>query len=265
MSETTDQKTARLRAELKQARQDLLAAEAELAEQLADIAAFEYLFEAHVGYLVDRLAQLEAEVDEYLRRIKQMRHDHLFDSSYRPVDEQFNRTWHSPPSQKREEPKARQVPPATQAEIKRLYRQLARRFHPDLARDEVEAAFRTERMRAVNDAYRAGSMVELMALAEELEGYVVHTAVPSPSPQTEIQMAQALQEELARIQRRLYRVDHELTNLPNRPMVALMVEVKFGQREGRDVLAEMAADLERKIARKEVERDMIKSQFNHLT
>jgi cob(I)alamin adenosyltransferase len=265
MSETTDQKIARLRAELKQAGQDLLNAEAELAEQLEDVEAFEYLFEDNVGHLVDRLAQLEAEVDEYMRRIKQMRHDRLFDSSYRPVDEQFDRTWHSSPSPKQEKPKAKQAPEATQAEIKRLYRQLARRFHPDLARDEAEGVFRTEKMRAVNDAYRAGSMVELMALAEELEGYVVNTAVPPPSPQATNQMMQALQEELARIQRQLYYVDNQLTNLPNRPMVALMVEVKFGKREGRDVLAEMAADLERKIARKEVERDIIKSQFDQLT
>jgi hypothetical protein len=36
------------------------------------------------------------------------------------------------------------------------------------------------------------------------------------------------------------------------------------QRNGRDLLAEIIADLEKKIARKTVERDMIKSQFDEL-
>lgn len=264
MSETTGAKIARLRLELKQARLDLQTAEAELAEQLADVEAFEYLFEAHVGHLVDRLAQLEAEVAEYMRRIKRMRHDRLFEDSYRPVEEQFNSTWHSSPASKGDAPKRSQAPKATQAEIKRLYRQLARRYHPDLARDAAENAFRTEKMRAVNDAYRAGSMVELMALADELEGYVGQTAVINASSQTEAQMLQALQEELSRMQKRLRHVENEITNLPNRPIVALMVEVKFGKKEGRDVLAEMALTLEQKIAKKTVERDLLKSQFDHL-
>ncbi|MCA9954528.1 MAG: hypothetical protein KC434_07400, partial [Anaerolineales bacterium] len=110
-------------------------------------------------------------------------------------------------------------------------------------------------------AYNAQSMVELMALAEELEVRQNRQQTAQPPDQ---EMAQALQEEIERCRRRLRSIDNELQNLPNRSMVDLALRVKLAQREGRDLLAEMATDLERKIARKTAERDMLRSQFNHL-
>lgn len=116
-------------------------------------------------------------------------------------------------------------------------------------------------MAAINDAYNAQSMVELMALAEELEAHQNRSQTAQPPDQ---EMAQALQEEIDRCRRRLRSIDNELQNLPNRSMVDLALQVKLAQREGRDLLAEMAQDIERKIARKSAERDMLRAQFNNL-
>jgi uncharacterized protein (DUF342 family) len=104
-------------------------------------------------------------------------------------------------------------------------------------------------------------MMELMTLAEELAARQSHQQ-PSQPPDQE--MAQALQEEIERCRRRLRVIDNQLQNLPNRSMVDLALKVKLAQREGRDLLAEMAHELERKIARKTAERDMLRSQFNNL-
>jgi hypothetical protein len=46
--------------------------------------------------------------------------------------------------------------------------------------------------------------------------------------------------------------------------VEFSLEVKAARRQGRDLLAEMAAELESKIARKTAERDMLKAQFDQL-
>jgi curved DNA-binding protein CbpA len=193
-----------------------------------------------------------------------MRHERSFEAGYRPVEEQYRRTWQQKPG-KKVRPPPKQPPPATQAQIKKLYRQLARKYHPDLAHNDADRAYRTQKMTAVNDAYKARSMVELMALAEELGKDIGVTAVSSPeTEQTDSQMIQALEEELARCQRRLREIDNELNNFHNNSMVELALEVKFARREGRDVLAEMAAEVERQIARKTVERDMLKSQFTDL-
>ena len=59
-------------------------------------------------------------------------------------------------------------------------------------------------------------------------------------------------------------IEQELRNLPDRPSVELSIEVKLARRQGRDLLAEMAAEYEQKIARKTVERDMLKAQFDQL-
>ncbi len=263
-----------LRAQLRDARQTIQESEAELDAQLADIEAFEFEFEANLGTLVDELSYLEVEVDNYMVQIKQMRHDRHLDGSYRPVEEQFRRTWETETplidNKKKEAASAPTPPPqskATKAETKRLYRQLARKYHPDLAESDGERIFRTEKMRAINDAYRAGSMVELMALADELESREEGIVGKRPSPvslQTETQMIDALQQELTRCRHKIHFLDNQLRNLHNRPLVELMVDVKFGKREGRDVFAEMSTTLERKIAKKTVERDMIKSQFDNL-
>jgi DnaJ-class molecular chaperone len=53
--------------------------------------------------------------------------------------------------------------------LKRLYRELARKFHPDLAETAVEDAYRTSIMAAVNAAYAAGDLRALYDLAGELE------------------------------------------------------------------------------------------------
>ncbi len=261
-SESPTETVKRLRQELDKLRAELAAAEVELNSQLEDVQAFEFRFEAHVGQLLDQLATLESEVNSYLTRIKLMRHQQSFANSgpsFDPVEEQFRQTWHHEPETAVTKPQS--APPASQAQLKKMYRQLARQFHPDLALDEADRQYRTDKMAAINDAYKAQSMVELMALAEEVEAHQNHPQVAQPPDQ---EMVQALQEEIERCRRRLRSLDNELQNLPNRSMVDLALQVKLAQREGRDLLAEMASELERKIARKTAERDMLRSQFNHL-
>lgn len=259
--ETIHEKLARLRAELGRVQDELIDAETELADQMADIRAFEAEFEARVGFLMTQLTDLETEVNDYLDRIRQRRNESVFGSQYRSADEQFRRTWQQPPKPAAAPPPA---PPSAdeKAQLKKLYRRLARRFHPDLAQNEADRLYRTERMSGINDAYAARSLTELLVFAAEMET-VTEPAAVIPG-QTETDMVQALEKEIRRCRRRVQEIDLEMQNLHNRASVELALERKLVQRNGRDLLAEIAADLERKIARKTVERDMIKSQFDEL-
>lgn len=262
--ETIHEKLARLRAELAQVQDELIDAETELADQMADIRAFEAEFEVRAGFLMTQLANLEAEVNDYLDRIQQRRNESIFGTQYRSADEQFRRTWQQPPKPAGPPPPP---PPSAdeQAQLKKLYRRLARRFHPDLAANEADRLMRTEKMSAINDAYAARSLTELLVFATEME---TTTAPAEPVEvrlgQTEADMVQALEKEIGRCRRRIREIDLEMKNLHNRASVELALERKMAQRNGRDLLAEIAADLEKKIARKTVERDMIKSQFDEL-
>ena len=59
-------------------------------------------------------------------------------------------------------------------------------------------------------------------------------------------------------------IESEVRNLHQRPSVQLSLEVKVARRQGRDFLGEMADEFEAKIARRTVERDMLKAQFDQL-
>ena len=239
---------------------ELIEAEAKLADRLAEINAFEFEFEVRVGHLMDTLAALNAEIERYTERIQILRNKQIFGQAHIPVDRQYRRTWQTPP-ESAPTPPPQPLDAASEAEIKRLYRQLARRFHPDLSADDTERARRTEIMAAVNEAYAARSLTELVALAQAPDPFARPGDASGPS-QTEAQLIAALQAELTRCQRRLREIETELRNLRYRPSVELSLEVKSARRQGRDFLAELATDLEQKVARKTVERDMLKAQFD---
>ena len=63
------------------------------------------------------------------------------------------------------EPAAEQLSPAKVAQ--RMYRELARRAHPDLVQDPVEKERRGAFIARVNDAYRRQDLYELQRLSEE--------------------------------------------------------------------------------------------------
>jgi hypothetical protein len=250
-----------LRAALGELHTQLIEAEAELADRLAEINAFEFEFEARVGHLIDTLETLEADIQAYNDRIQMARNKAVFGYEHLPVDRQYQRTWHAPPAAA-PTPPPQPLDARSEAEIKRLYRQLARRFHPDLAADEADRAWRTEKMSAINDAYAARSLVELIALSEAAEPLI--DTGRKRSDQTDAQMMEALKAEIARCRHRLREIEKELHGLRYRPSVEVSIEVKMARRQGRDLLAEMAAELEPKIARKRAERDMLKAQFDQL-
>jgi hypothetical protein len=250
-----------LRAALADIHNQLIEAEATLADRLAEVNAFEFEFEARIGQLWDALEALETEIQHYNETIQTLRNKQIFGQAHIPIDTQYRRAWQAPPPSA-PTPPPQPLNPTSEAEIKRLYRQLARLFHPDLAADEADRLRRTEKMAAINDAYAARSLVELVALAQEAEKTI--GAGRLPPGQTEAQLMGALQTELTRCQRRLRDIEHQLHQLRYRPSVELSIEAKLARQQGRDLLADMAADFERKIARKTAERDMLKTQFDQL-
>ncbi len=250
-----------LRHQLAEIHIKLIEAEAELADRLAEIHAFEFAVEARLGHLYNELESVAKEIQRYNDHIQMARNKQIFGNAYLSVADQYRRTWGVPHTDA-PMPPTEPLPPTDEAEIKKIYRQLARRFHPDLATDDRERVYRTQKMAAINDAYAARSLVELIALSQEEVPFIQTRR--AAQKQTEAQLIAALEKEHQRCQRRLQTIDREMRGISQRASVELSLAVKSAQQKGRDLIEEMATELNQKLARKRVERDMLKSQFDQL-
>ena len=138
------------------------------------------------------------------------------------------------------------------AEAKRLFRLLARRIHPDLARDRAERERRTNLMVAANSAYELGDIETLRHLLDEWDASPDSVAGSSPASELE-----RIIRHVARIQARLDGVDKRFANLESSAMGWLRRRVDKAASEGWDLLAHMVRELDRQIAEARVELERI--------
>jgi hypothetical protein len=135
-------------------------------------------------------------------------------------------------------------------EAKRLFRQLARLIHPDLAGDPQERERRTNLMVAANDAYEQGDVAALERLLEDWHA--------SPEAVTGTGAAAELERTLRRIaqvEASMAGIDEELAELEASAMGWLRRRVEKAAREGWDLLAHMVRELDRQISEAQLELD----------
>ena len=244
---------------------ELIDAETGLAERLAASSAFEFRLRALTIRLVERLDKLEAEISAFR---KQLRHlDHGFDDgsegSWSVDDVEDVATGEG--AQAEGAYRYRDAVPAApqeldedeSIELKKLYRLLARRFHPDLALDEVDREYRTQLMMSINAAYAAHDLDALRQLA--LEPDSVHDMVLADSDQL---LAEALLRELGRCRRRLKEIEEEMARLKKHNSAKLMQQAEQTEVNGRSWEDEVLDQLQEQISRKMVERDVLKQEID---
>lgn len=130
-------------------------------------------------------------------------------------------------------------------EVKRLFRQIAQKIHPDRALDEADRAWRTQLMSEANRAYRAGDEAALHEVAglwqegrcDERAGALAGSAMPTLLRRVEGMRA------------RLLAIQHELHKLFASRLYELFIAARQARRQGRDLLAEMAEKLDDSIER----------------
>ncbi|MCP4425297.1 MAG: hypothetical protein GY803_12450 [Chloroflexi bacterium] len=158
----------KLQADLEATRRALMEAEAELAEYQAAVNAFRMHCRLKLDDLVDELLVLGAQQQSLLTRLQLLRQE---DESLTGEDEAdpFTHAEETVDDEDEEELILPTDVSRDKAAEKRLYRELARRFHPDLANTAVERAYCTSMMSAVNIAYEKQNIQALYDLAGELE------------------------------------------------------------------------------------------------
>lgn len=248
MDKATDPEINELRFAIAERQDKIAELELELSDTRSELARFELEYDAQVGHLQRRLEELE---DELVRA----RHRSAQRAQWGPqaegdeipdVMEQFRRTW-----TRHEEP-APPPPPepsddVSKEDLKKLFRTLAKMFHPDLVTETYEKKRREEVMAKINKAYAAGDAASLKALLD----------VPSePEPvyqKTRAELAAELRSEARRLDGVIRDLSNTLHTLTNSATVKLMLDVSIARQQGRDLLVEMARDLTLEIERVEAE------------
>lgn len=260
------ERIAGLQALLDELRPQLIDAEAQLADRLAAISAFEFRVRARLESLSRRLDALQADIDDLRRQLRRRSADWLEQGLGQSEQEPSEEAWRfeeniASEGSFRYRTGAETPRPAPEGKrlvsLKQLYRQLARRFHPDLALNEADRAYRTDLMMAINAAYTAGNLEALERLANEPDSI-------SSVPQTPDELAAALEHEVERCRLRLREIGEELAMLEQHHSARLMRRAEQAEAQGRDLLAELAADLRHRIAEKLVERDVLETQLDEL-
>lgn len=241
---------------------ELVTQEARLSEQLARISAFEFQLRTHLEPLTRRLDDLQVEIAELQRQLRRLQDSWM--SATEPEADELWRAWrmstaagaaadddyryHSAP--------ASPPPPASRKRaeaIKAVYRQLARRFHPDFALDEDDRSYRTGVMMAINAAYTAGDLEKLEQLTREPD--------PPRPHYTPEEMALALLREIDRCQTRLAEIATDLQRLAQHPSALLEARAERLAKKGRDLFAELASELRDRVAEHMVQRDVLLAEI----
>ncbi|MCP5101282.1 MAG: J domain-containing protein [Chloroflexi bacterium] len=252
-----------LERQLGETRTLLIEAEAELAERLAKINAFEFDLRVRVGHLTIKLEKIEEEIKTYREKLRWMGDDWLdgesneFDSwsmgeratasgEYRYRDARVSR-----------EPQQTLSKDET-AVLKKLYRDLARRFHPDMAVDAADRDYRTQMMMAINAAYALFDLERLQELDAEPD-----PAQHGEFEQQDRQLVEALHRELIRLQRRLKEIQREFDRLDDHHSSKMMARKEKLEKNGRHYFDELTEQIQESIARLMVERDILKTQIEN--
>ena len=232
-----DQELARKREE--QAALELELAERELrsANLRAELGAFERQYLHFVGLRYAELDELKAEIAE--RLAAEQPSNERAQQAARGARGRANETKSSAGDPDVEVPKAFESSP----EMKRLYREVAKRVHPDLTSDREDRTKRQLLMAEANEAYERGDESKLTRILTEYE--CSPEAVQGEGPGAELIR---VIRRISQARGRLAEIEAELQELLRSDLYQLKSRLDEAQRHGRDVLKEMVDKVEEQIA-----------------
>ena len=252
-----NQQRQQAKADLAEAQQLLVDAEAKLAQEQAAVNAFRMQCRLKLGDLIEETLSLRAERESCLTRLKLHQQELETNHHTQPADpfgpdEEPLETGHfeeivlpelATPKQEKEA-------------AKRLYRELARRFHPDLAAGTAERAYMTAIMSSINIAYERQDVQALHNLAGELDP----TAVAELEAIDNVQLRQ-LREQLLKIQRQLRKVQQQYRALRQDNVAKLWRKAQRLEAEGKSWWEAVKQDLQRIIEQTRLELEYLQAQL----
>ena len=132
--------------------------------------------------------------------------------------------------------------PDYERKVRELFRNLAKRFHPDLTNDADEKNRREEIMAKINQAYTARDLDLLQELAQDS---AIQSDSQATGPNAEYLRFKI---ELRQLETMIFEVEHTIRELDLSPAMQMRTEAKTEENAGRDMLGNMEFDLKLRIA-----------------
>jgi hypothetical protein len=243
--------------ELEKKRAELSALEDDLALKELDLTTLQVSLEdlrrrylRIVGIKLARLDEVEAQIAEILARLEPKNEEvqGKADRSRTQAQESANATKAIAEEEYEKEPFS------PSEDLKQLYRDLAKKVHPDLAPDEHARDRRNRFMQEVNQAYAERNEERLRSLLNEWE-----SSPDSVSGEGAGAELIRIIRQIAQVHNRIEAISEEKDNLKESELYKLKLKVDKAQDEGRNLLSEMVAEVGARIAGAEARlRDIIK-------
>jgi hypothetical protein len=228
--------------EILRKREELAAIRATLAELELNLVDLRSQLSAFEGRYLRRVGTLYAELDEWRARVAELQA--RLDPSAASKAQAEEARQHARQTHEDAHGDASQTPDLTPSpDLKRAYREAAKRVHPDFAEDPADLERRTRYMADANRAYEVGDIEALQRILDESQDGA------------EAITGEGIGAELIRIIRqislaktRVSAIEKELADLYQSEIALLKKQAEEREQEGRDLLAELAAALREQIA-----------------
>ena len=228
----------RKRAELAAFESQLADRELELATLKADLRAFESGYLRVVGSCLAELDEIEAQIAEAEARLYST--DALAQERAAKARAQAGRSAQEAGAAA-EPTRAPDFKPSD--DLRRLYREVAKRVHPDLATDPEERGRRSRLMAEANRAYEEGDVARLRAILDEWEGSPESVTGTGPAAD----LVRVIRK-IAQVEARLDAIEAEIGILRESDLCQLRAKAEETDLDGRDLLAETASQVDQQIA-----------------
>ncbi len=223
-----------LQAELSEQEAALLQKEVELATLSGETHAFHLRYMELVGSRYAKLDQLNARIAEIVARLHPEDHQAQADAdaARRTAEESEQAS-----AQAEREIRTRLPKFVASETLKKLFREVAKRIHPDLATDPAEREARTARMAEANRAYQAGDEARLRQILEEWD-----LLKEDRSAGGIITERNRLVQAIRNVRKRIRVLDEELASLRASEVYSLMITVAEDEARGGNPLADLAGE-----------------------
>ena len=236
------------RRDLAQLEQDLAEKELGLSTLKGELHLFERRYQVVVGAKYTELDEVKAQILELASRLYPRSDE--FRSGAQSARERAQSSADETDDLESDSPLEEEFKPTEN--LKKLFRDVAKKIHPDLTSDEKEKIRRNELMARLNQAY--DRLDEDAIHAVLLDWEAGHQSEKKETLGT--QLVRAVRQ-VAQIKKRLQRIDEEMAEIKKSGMYQLMKKMASIGKTGGDLLEEMAAGVDEKI-------DSIKSKVRDL-